>query len=55
MAAVITSEDPASPEATALIAELDAHLMPLYPSESWYGVQRAEVDCRRCHVLRHPR
>jgi len=37
MAAVITPEHPASPDATALIAELDAHLTPLYPSESRHG------------------
>ena len=34
MAAVITPEDPASPDATALITELDGHLEPLYPRES---------------------
>ena len=37
MAVVITPEHPASPDATALIAELDAHLEPLYPRESRHG------------------
>jgi GNAT superfamily N-acetyltransferase len=37
MAAVITPEHPASPHATALIAELDAHLRPLYPEASRHG------------------
>jgi len=37
MAAVITAEHPADPEVTALIAELDAHLTPLYASESRHG------------------
>ena len=37
MAVIITPEHPASPDATALIAELDAHLSPLYPRESQHG------------------
>jgi putative acetyltransferase len=37
LAAVITQEHPASPDATALIAELDAHLEPLYARESRHG------------------
>lgn len=40
MAAVITSKHPASPDATALIAELDAHLTPLYPS-GWPAQKRS--------------
>ena len=34
MAAVIAPEHPASPDATAPIAELDVHLTPLYPSRA---------------------
>lgn len=37
MASIITPEHPASPDAAALIAELDAHLEPLYPSASRHG------------------
>ncbi len=39
MAAVITPEHPASPDATALIAELDAHLEPRDPSKSRQRIQ----------------
>jgi putative acetyltransferase len=54
MPAVITPEHPASPDATALIAELDAHLTPLYPSESRHGfsVQRLIADSVAFFVLR---
>ena len=34
----ITLELPTTPDATSLIAELDAHLEPLYPSESRHGL-----------------
>ncbi|MBI3414964.1 MAG: GNAT family N-acetyltransferase [Verrucomicrobia bacterium] len=37
MAAIITPEHPGAPDATALIAELDAHLVPLYARESRHG------------------
>ena len=37
MAATITPEHPGAPDATDLIAELDAHLEPLYPSKSRHG------------------
>ena len=37
MAAIVTREEPTAPEAAALIAELDAHLEPLYPRESRHG------------------
>ena len=37
MAVVITEERPDTPEALALIEELDAHLAPLYPRESRHG------------------
>jgi len=54
MAVVITSEHPGSPEATALIAELDAHLTPLYPSESRHGfsVQKLIADAVAFFVIR---
>lgn len=34
---IITPEHPANPDAMLLIAELDAHLEPLYPSKSRHG------------------
>jgi putative acetyltransferase len=37
MNASIASERPDSPDARALIAELDAYLIPLYPIESHHG------------------
>jgi ribosomal protein S18 acetylase RimI-like enzyme len=37
MAVVILPEHPASPDATALITELDAYLEPLYARESRHG------------------
>ncbi len=37
MSAIITPERPDAPDARALIAELDAHLAPLYPSQSRHG------------------
>jgi GNAT superfamily N-acetyltransferase len=54
MAAVITPEDPASPDAAALIAELDAHLEPLYPRESRHGfsVQKLIADSVAFFVIR---
>jgi len=54
MAVVITPEHPASPDATALIAELDAHLTPLYPSESRHGfsVQKLITDAVAFFVIR---
>jgi GNAT superfamily N-acetyltransferase len=52
--AVITPEDPASPDATALIAELDAHLEALYPRESRHGfsVQKLIADSVAFFVIR---
>jgi putative acetyltransferase len=38
MPTLITAERPDAPNATALIQELDAHLTPLYPSESRHGL-----------------
>lgn len=54
MPAVITPEHPASPDATALIAELDAHLTPLYRSESRHGfsVQKLIADAVAFFVIR---
>lgn len=54
MAAVIAQEHPGSPDATALIAELDAHLTPLYPSESRHGfsVQKLIADAVAFFVIR---
>src|SRR4030095_2943677 len=37
MPAIITQERPDTPDATALIAELEAYLEPLYPRESRHG------------------
>ena len=37
MPAIITLERPDSPDAMSLIAELEAHLEPLYPSASRHG------------------
>jgi GNAT superfamily N-acetyltransferase len=37
MATTIARERPDSPDAAALIAELDAYLIPLYPLEAHYG------------------
>jgi len=37
MPAIITAECPDTPDASTLIAELEAHLAPLYPCESRHG------------------
>ncbi len=37
MSAIITSERPDTPDAISLIAELEAHLEPLYPAASRHG------------------
>jgi putative acetyltransferase len=52
--ASITAEDPASPDAAALIAELDAHLEPLYARESRHGfsVQKLIADGVAFFVVR---
>lgn len=54
MTAVLTPEPPASPDATALIAELDAHLEPLYARESRHGfsVQKLIADSVAFFVIR---
>ena len=55
MAAVIEEARPDSPEARALIDELDAYLTPLYPSESRHGysVEKLLVQGVVFFVLRH--
>lgn len=54
MTAVISPEHPASPDATALIAELDAHLEPFYPSASRHGfsVEKLIADSVAFFVIR---
>jgi len=54
MAATITPEHPASPDAMALIAELDAHLEPLCPRESRHGfsVEKLIADSVALFVIR---
>ncbi len=54
MAPIIAPEHPATPDAAALIAELDAHLEPLYPSESRHGfsVEKLIADCVAFFVIR---
>jgi len=54
MAVVILPEHPASPDATALIAELDACLEPLYARESRHGfsVERLVADAVAFFVIR---
>src|SRR4051794_16308690 len=59
MTVVITAEDPASPDARALIRELDAHLDPLYARESRHGfsVEKLIEDAVAFFVMRdggHP-
>src|SRR5882757_4066930 len=54
VAPIITSEHPAAPDAANLIAELDAHLEPLYPSASRHGfsVQKLIADSVAFFVIR---
>jgi putative acetyltransferase len=54
MATTVTPEHPASPDATTLIAELDAVLEPLYARESRHGfsVQKLIADSVAFFVLR---
>src|SRR6266849_2241525 len=55
MAAIITLERPDSPDAIMLIAELEAHLDPLYPSKSRHGysVEKLLAQGVAFFVLRH--
>lgn len=54
MTAIIRAERPDAPDARALIAELDALLMPLYPSESRHGfsVEKLLADKVAFFVIR---
>jgi len=54
MAPTITPEHPATADAAALIAELDAHLEPLYPSASRHGfsVQKLIAESVAFFVIR---
>ncbi len=54
MSATITAERPDSPDATALITELEAILEPLYPRESRHGlsVERLIAEAVPFFVLR---
>jgi GNAT superfamily N-acetyltransferase len=54
MPAIITSERPDSADAIVLITELEAHLDPLYPSESRHGysVEKLIVQAVAFFVLR---
>lgn len=55
MSTVITSERPDSEAAVELIAELEAHLSPLYPSESRHGysVEKLLKEGVAFFVIRH--
>jgi len=52
---VITRESPDTPDAVLLISELEAHLAPLYPSESRHGfsVEKLLAEDVPFFVLRH--
>src|SRR5215468_3224527 len=55
MATVITAERPDTEDATALITELDDHLIPQYPPESHHGysVEKLLREPVAFFVLRH--
>ena len=55
MSTLITAERPDTPDARALIAELEAHLEPLYPRESRHGlsVERLLREQVAFFVARH--
>jgi ribosomal protein S18 acetylase RimI-like enzyme len=55
MATTVTPEHPANPDATALIAELDAHLGSLYARESRHGfsVEKLIAESVAFFVIRH--
>jgi putative acetyltransferase len=55
MPTVITAERPDTVDAMALIAELDAYLIPLYPSESRHGlsVDKLLREAVAFFVMRH--
>jgi len=55
MSVVISQERPDSPDASALITELDAYLQPLYPLQSRHGysVEKLLAQQVAFFVLRH--
>jgi GNAT superfamily N-acetyltransferase len=55
MSTVIAAERPDTPDAIALITELDAYLIPLYPPESHHGftVEKLLQDDVAFFVTRH--
>lgn len=57
MLTVITAERPDTAEAMALIAELDAYLIPLYPPESHHGLNVDQLlqEAVAFFVMRHER
>jgi len=57
MPTVITAERPDTVDAMALIAELDAYLVPLYPPESHHGfsVEKLLREAVAFFVMRHDR
>ena len=57
MSTVITAERPDTVDAMALIAELDAYLVPLYPPESHHGftVEKLLREAVVFFVMRHER
>src|SRR2546426_12391374 len=57
MPTVITAERPDTVDAMALIAELDAYLVPLYPPESHHGfsVDKLLREAVAFFVMRHER
>jgi putative acetyltransferase len=55
MPTIIVPESPDTADARALIAELDAYLIPPYPIEDHYGysVERLLEEAVACFVIRH--
>ena len=55
MSVTITAERPDSADAQALIAELEAHLQPLYPRESRHGysVEKLLAEGVAFFIIRH--
>lgn len=47
MPVTITAERPDTPDATALVVELDALLIPLYPAESHHGLDVSSLIAER--------
>jgi putative acetyltransferase len=47
MSVTITPERPDTPEATALVEELDEYLIPLYPIESHHGLDVSRLIAER--------